>query len=271
MVCSATIPLHFGAIPVFADIEPDYFCLDPVDVEKKITEHTKAIIAVNLFGMPCDFRALNAIAEKYSIYVIEDNAQGIGATYHGKEAGTLGHIGVWSLNRHKHLNCGAGGMVATDDLELSMKLHLSINHAEAVVNDMERHEEIDYRRYISLVGMNLRMTELSAAVAREQLKKLDYILAEYREREQMFPLVNVRPGCESAFYRYAFIDPDGFDKYMKSAEYFGLDEGYNVKRHYIKPIFQMPLFKSLGYDQEQCPVCRKVDEEIILAWPKGVV
>jgi len=264
MTCSASMPLHFGAHPRFVDIEPDYFCMDPADMEREIKTFeyngalVKAIIVVDLFGMPYDADGINAIAKKHGIIVIEDAAQAIGATYKGRYAGTLGDIGVYSLNVHKHIQTGEGGIVVTDNDELAMNIRLCMNHAEAVNNDLQE------EKYNGFVGMNLRMTELSAAVAREQLKKLDWILQEYRNRARHF-LVNVRPECESAFYRYAWRDR-GYGFGITT-----LDVFYNIKRHYIKPIFQMPLFQSLGYDQEQCPVCREVDEEIILAWPKGVV
>ena len=282
MTCSASIPLHFCAKPVFADIEPDYFCLDPKSVEEKITPATKAIIVVDLFGQPYDADAINAIAEKYSkiyghkIYVIEDAAQAIGATYKGKYAGTLGDIGIYSLNRHKHIQCGEGGVVVTNDSAVAMRLRLEMNHAEAVCNDYDRSSTI-YADGVpaytqkplplgshSLVGMNLRMTELSAAVAREQLKKLDGILKVYREYATYFH-VKVRPRCEHAFYRYALT------KYNHPAIYFILRNGsklFNIKQHYITPIYQMPLFKQLGYDQHQCPVCEDVESNIILEWIK---
>ena len=121
MTCSASIPLHFGAKPVFADIEKSYYCLDPASVEAAITERTKAIIVVDIFGQPYAADEINAIAEKYSkkyghkIHVIEDAAQAIGAKYKGKHAGTLGDIGVFSLNFHKHISCGEGGVVVTDN------------------------------------------------------------------------------------------------------------------------------------------------------------
>ena len=265
MTCSASIPLHFGAEPVFADIEPDYYCLDPASVEQAITPRTKAIIAVDLFGQPYDAAAINAIAERkgkkygHKIYVIEDAAQAIGAKYKGKYAGTLGDIGVYSLNRHKHINCGEGGVVVTDDDELAMRLRLLMNHSEAVMNDVYL-QKITFLKgdYIPLVGLNLRMTELSAAVAREQLKKLESILEKVREGAKYFP-VKIRPECEHAFYRYVH---DG--KAMINGSIF------NTKKHYIAPLFQLPLFKALGYDQDQCPVCREVEDNIYLAWLKAM-
>lgn len=285
MTCSASIPLHFGAKPVFADIEKDYYCLDPKSVEERITERTKAIIVVDLFGQPADYDEINRIAAEYGkkyghkIYVIEDAAQAAGAKYKGKYAGTLGDIGVYSLNVHKHIQCGEGGVVATDDDDLAFKLRLLCNHAEAVMNDMEsqgiKEEDYQNRKQIyderfSLIGMNLRMTEIQAAIAREQLKKLDGILRVVRENAKYFD-VKVRRDCEHAFYRYAFtinsecpaLDIALYKKMLKGK--------IEAKIHYITPLYRMPLFQQLGYDQHQCPVCEEVEENIVLCWLRNEV
>jgi len=284
MTCSASIPLHFGCKPVFADIEKDYYCLDPKSVEKAITEHTRAIIAVDLFGQPYDALEINKLARKYSkiyghkIYVIEDAAQAIGATYIGNYAGTLGDIGVFSLNRHKHIQCGEGGIVITDDDELSLKIRLAMNHSEAVVNDMLNTDKslvneeslTSVTSIVGMIGMNMRMTELSAAVAREQLKKLTGILKNVREHAKYFP-VKVRPGCEHAYYRYAFEnnyptwDIQLFEMLSKN----NIAQLFKAKQHYITPLYKMPLFQSLGYPDNLCPVCEEVEGNIVLAWMKG--
>ncbi|MDD5017162.1 MAG: DegT/DnrJ/EryC1/StrS family aminotransferase [Eubacteriales bacterium] len=295
MTCSASIPLHFGAKPVFADIEPDYFCLDPHSVESNITEHTRAIIVVDLFGQPYDADAINAIAEKYSkmygrkIYVIEDAAQAIGAKYKGRYAGTLGDIGVYSLNRHKHIQCGEGGIVVTNDDDLAFKLRLAMNHSEAVINDWKskanrsEHDAmlvVGAKGALQLVGMNLRMTELSAAIAREQLKKLEGIIKTITNHSKSFP-VEIRPECRHAFYRYAFNlfeNNKHLSEENKTAVLDGIKQGYeeheefkyNWKPHYITPIYKMPLFRSLGYSDHLCPVCEEVEENIVLAWLKEV-
>jgi len=292
MTCSASIPLHFGAKPVFADIEEDYYCLDPASVEAAITERTKAIIVVALFGQPADFDELNRIASEYGqkyghkIYVIEDAAQAIGAKYKGRYAGTLGDIGVFSLNRHKHIQCGEGGVVVTDDDELAFKVRLAMNHGEAVLNDMVGKSVnetssilLTISRSVNLVGLNLRMTELQAAIAREQLKKLEGILQTVRDYAQYFN-VKVRPGCVHAYYRYvvqdekllwaannAFKNPQCVYLNIPVANKYGMRE-VTLKHHYITPLFKMPLFKSLGYDQHCCPVCERVEENIVLAWLK---
>lgn len=264
MTCSASLPLLFGAKPVFADIEPDYFCIDPDDIIKKINDKTRAIIAVDIFGQPCNYDRINEIAKRYGLYVIEDVAQAPGAKYKGKFAGTLGDIGIFSLNRHKHIHCGEGGIVTTNNEFLAMKLRLSMNHAEAVMNDIEmKKSDIITYRCDTIVGMNLRMTELSAAIAREQLKKLDGLLKLYRKDAEMFP-VEIRPECEHSFYRYAWRGdiPEWINSVHDVSE-------FTAKKGYIKPIFQMPLFRSLGYDKNQCPVVQKVNEEITLACHKN--
>jgi len=269
MTCSASMPLHFGANPVFTDIEEDYFCLDPASVESKITPYTKAIIVVDLFGQPYDADAINAIGKKYNIPVIEDAAQACGAKYKGKYAGTLGDIGVYSLNVHKHIQCGEGGIVVTNDNDTAMKIHLCMNHAEAVMNDISQ-KSIWYPDFYNLVGLNLRMTELSAAIAREQLKKLDSILAVYQENAKHFP-IKIRPECTSAFYKYAFTREVSAEITCKEYKKHKAYNAFNFKTHYITPIFKMPLFQTMGYEPGLCPVCEKVEENIVLAWFKNPV
>lgn len=266
MTCSASIPLAFGARPVFVDIEKDYYCIDADKIEEQITDKTRAIIAVDLFGLPADYDKIKAIAKKHNLIVIEDAAQSIGATYKGKYAGTLTDIGVFSLNRHKHINCGEGGVICTDNDDLAFKLRLSINHCEAVVNDIARQGEIDKFSpdILSMMGMNLRGTELSAAIAREQLKKLDGIVKVQQDLAKHFP-VKVRPGCEHAFYRYAVDGKIGVDEYLERFDDF---RPFNIKNGYITPLYQMPLFEQLGYPDGLCPICEEVEQNIVLAWLK---
>jgi len=252
MTCSASMPILFGAIPVFADIEPDYYCLDPKSVEERITDKTKAIIVVDLFGMPYDVPAISKLAFKHKLFIIEDAAQAAGAKYNDRYAGTFGSIGVYSLNVHKHIQCGEGGIAVTDDDELALRLRLAMNHGEAVENDT-----VD--PYQNIVGMNLRMTELSAAVAREQLKKLDGIIKYYQEAAKLFD-IKVRPECTSAYYKFA-----------SKHQTLGLTDKISTKDHYITPIYKMPLFKSLGYKDGLCPVCERLDEIIKIAWFKDPV
>jgi perosamine synthetase len=265
MTCSATVPMMFGAFPVFADIEPDYYCMDPKSIESKFTEFTKAVIVVNLFGMPADYDRINKMCHERGVVVIEDSAQSIGAKYKHKYCGTLSDICVSSLNRHKHINAGEGRIVTTNSDDYDMKVRLSINHAEAVVNDMVMKGEDVNNSLKTIVGHNLRMTELSAAVAREQLKKLPSIIRQYQKFSEWFntPLktrIPIRPGCTSAFYKYATMDNENPNPAL-----------FNMKQHYIRPINRMPLFASLGYDPDECPVCDEVESKISLSWLKETV
>lgn len=254
MTCSASLPLLFGARPMFADIEAKYYCLNPKSIERDITMYTKAILVVDLFGMPYDAEAINALAKKYGLFVIEDAAQAIGAKHKGRYAGTLGDIGVYSLNVHKHIQCGEGGIVVTDNDDLAIKVRLLINHAEAVNNDMND------GRFIDLVGLNLRMTEMQAAVTRVQLGKLPDIFDKYQEMAKDFD-IPLRPDCTSAYYKFASMNmPENPNP-----------EKYDIKEHYITPIYKMPLFRNLGYRQNLCPVCEEVEKNIRLAWLKEAI
>src|SRR5437773_6160001 len=165
MSATAIAPLVYGAIPVFADIEPQTFGLDPDSVRRRITARTKAIIAVNLFGHPARLEELMATAHDHGLRLIEDNAQAPLATDGDRYAGTIGDIGVFSLNYHKHIHTGEGGMCVTNDDGLALRLQLIRNHAENAV------EAVGMTDLTNMAGFNYRMTELSAAIGIEQLKK----------------------------------------------------------------------------------------------------
>lgn len=124
MSATALAPLIYGGIPVFADVEPETFCLDVNAVQTAITSRTRAIIAVNLFGHPAQLNQLRALADKRGLFLIEDNAQAPLAREHGKLTGTIGHIGVFSLNYHKHIHAGEGGVCATNDAGLHENFNL---------------------------------------------------------------------------------------------------------------------------------------------------
>lgn len=273
MTCSATAPMFWGGVPVFADIEDDYFCLDPKSVESKITEKTKAIIVVDLFGQPYDYMAIKEIANKYNLKVIEDAAQAPGAYYdNGKDdfsvlpTGALGDIGCFSFNQGKHLTCGEGGMITTNDPVLADRCRLIRNHAEAVLND--RDSNIDMR---NMWGLNVRMTEIEAAIMREQLKKFDELL-EYRIINVISMKSQIRdlPGIEAAPTRdhcthVYYVQPFLYDKdeigvhrnkfiaaVKAELEPRGgrENEGVPIGAGYIRPIYKMPLFYSTSFNCE---------------------
>ena len=297
MVISATAPLFYGAIPVFADIEPEYFCLNPKSVEDKITPRTKAIIVVDIFGQPYDADAINAIAKKHGIAVIEDAAQAPGALYKGRAAGTLADIGVYSLNYHKHIHTGEGTMVVTNDPVLAERLQLIRNHAEAVV------EEKGVTDLSNMVGQNYRLTEIQAAIGREQLKKLDGLIgtrqencayiAEHCQDMPGFRPAPVRSDSTHVFYQHPFL----FDEEVvgvSRAQFIEAtrselpvtclreSDGPLVTGGYVKPIYLMPIFQKqiafgskgypftlagsqVRYEKGMCPVVERLHEHAYLS------
>ncbi|MFH1019057.1 MAG: DegT/DnrJ/EryC1/StrS family aminotransferase [Pseudomonadota bacterium] len=294
MSATATAPLIYNAIPVFADIEEDCFCLDPEAVEAQITSRTKAIMVVDLFGQPYDADAINALAVKHGLYVIEDTAQAPGASYRGKAAGTLGHLGVYSLNYHKHIHCGEGGVVVTDDDQLADRVRLIRNHAEAVV------EAKGMTNLVNMIGFNFRMTEMEAAVARCQLRKLPallekrwencrYLAAGLADIPAIRPAV-IREGCEHAFYvqackfdgQVAGISRDRFIEAVRAElpVFEGREkEGVKIGCGYVRPLYLQPIFQkkiaygtggypfvnqsgnNVSYEKGICPVCERMHEK----------
>ena len=162
-----------NAIPVFADLRRDNVGLDAEDVERRITEKTKAIIPVHLCGNATDMDPLLKLAEKYNLKVIEDCSQAYGTKYKGKHVGTIGHMGTFSLQQSKHITCGDGGLTVTNDDELG-------DRAALFANKGWPNYGASARNYVCF-GMNYRMTELQAAVVDAQLDKVDWVTARRNE------------------------------------------------------------------------------------------
>jgi dTDP-4-amino-4,6-dideoxygalactose transaminase len=307
MCASATAPLVYNAIPVFADIEEDYFCLDAKSIEEKITPYTKAIIVVDIFGQPYDAEKINALAKKHGLYVIEDCAQAPLAHYtlNGKKkfAGTLGDIGIYSLNYHKHIHCGEGGILVTDNDDIAEKLRLIRNHAEAVVGD--KTPDISDANLANMIGFNYRMPELEAAIVNEQLKKLPSLVDERLKNIQYLEkglsaipclkMPKVRTGATHSYYLHALrydkavagIDRKQFVEAVK-AELMPIElretEGVKVGAGYVKPLYYQPMFQrkiafgtsgvpwsasfykgDVSYNHGLCPTVEKMHfEEVIV-------
>jgi len=209
MCASATSILHWNAIPVFADIELDTFCLDPASVEANITPNTKAIMAVDIFGHSADMDSLMSIANRHKLKVITDTAQAPGARYKDGFAGTQAHVGGFSLNYHKHIHTGEGGILVTNDAEIARRLQLIRNHAEAVVGPMGMS---DLR---NMIGHNFRLGEIECAIGIEQLKKLDkFVCGRQRAAERLTSGLSnlqglrtpiVKPQCSHVYYVYPMV------------------------------------------------------------------
>ena len=247
---SATVmgPLLYGGIPVFVDIDPNTFCLDTDLVKKAITKKTKAIIAVNLFGHPAKLDVLKKICEKHNLKLIEDNAQAPLATINGQFAGTVGDIGIFSLNYHKHIHCGEGGICVTRDKDLAFRLQAIRNHGENIVEPKNISP-------INMIGFNYRMTEMSAAVAYTQLKKIS---KEVSKRKRLAEFLSngikdleglqaplVEGNCEHVYYVWALKINEKVlgisrTKFCKAL----LAEGFPLSSGYVKPLYLLRHFKK---------------------------
>jgi len=259
MSASALAPVIYGAVPIFADIQEDIFCLDPRSIEARITPRTKAILVVHIFGHPADMDPILAIARKHKVIVIEDCAQAPGARYKGRPVGTLGDMGVFSLNYHKHIHTGEGGVIVTNDDLLARRLQLIRNHGETVI------EEMGHREVENMFGFNFRLTELQAAIGIEQLNKLESLieprieLAAYLS-DKMKPMDALAPaithaGCRHVFYVHAIrfdakkagISRDLFLDAVRA-------EGIPLAGGYVKPLYWQPMYqKKLGIGKSGFP------------------
>lgn len=267
MCASATAILHWNAIPVFADIEPETFNLDPRTVEANITPHTRAIMAVDIFGQSCDIDALMEIAKRYNLKVITDTAQAPGTFNKGRVTGTLAHVGGYSLNYHKHIHTGEGGILVTNDDDIFERLQLIRNHAEAVIVDK------GVTNLANMVGHNFRLGEIESAIGIEQLKKLNgFVASRQRAAERLtgglknLPGLGtpfVRLGCTHSYYVYPIIldvDQLGVSRErihsaLEAEGVPGLASGYaNV---HLLPMYQ----KKIAYGSEGFPwnsdICKR--------------
>ncbi len=284
MSASAMAPLIYGAIPVFADIDTNNFCIDLDSVKELINEKTKGILAVNLFGHPAELQKLRSIADENNIYLIEDNAQAPLASENGKYAGTIGHIGVFSLNYHKHIHTGEGGVCVTQDEELATRLRMIRNHAEAVVGPAKVHD------LTNMIGFNYRMTELSAAIGLVQLSKIKKHVGLRKEFAENLsnkianlPGINipfVRENCSHVYYNWALKFSE--EKVGVSRKIFAKAlqaEGFPCSEGYVEPLYMLPIFRdkqafgksnypfnltNRTYEYNMCPQAQNLYENELL-------
>lgn len=259
MSASAIAPLIYGGIPVFADIDPVTFCMDPKSIEKLVTPKTKAILIVHIFGHPADMDAIMAIAKKHNLYVVEDCAQAPLGKYKGQYVGTIGDLGVFSLNYHKHIHTGEGGIITTNNSELADRCQMIRNHAENVIAPRE------IKNLTNLIGYNYRMTEIESAIGIEQLKKLPSLIdqrlenvAFFDKKLSAFPAFEIQPqltdGSVHTYYVYpvkfkkeiAGIDRNKFvaalDAEVPSAVL--RETGPLVGAGYVKPLYLQPIYQQ---------------------------
>lgn len=288
MHASATMIVMCGAVPIFADIDPETFCIDPASVEALITPRTRGVVAVNIFGHPAALDPLREVCTRHGLFLLEDNAQAPDAVYRGRKTATIGDAGVFSFNRHKTMQCGEGGVIITNDDKIARKAALFRNHGETVV---EAWGEEDL---VNTLGVNYRMGEMEAAIALEQFRKLPQL---NRQRialcERLTKNLAEIPGisapkvaedCSHVYYFYVMKYDERVtgiprDLFVKAF----LAEGFPLRAGYLKPLYLEPMYQrkigigrhgfpwtangansEVSYQKGICPTVERLQEKEVM-------
>lgn len=280
---SANCVLYCGGTPVFADIDPDTYNISPVELERKITSRTKAIIPVHYTGQPCDMDAILEIARKHDLLVIEDGAHALGASYKGKKIGSIADMTCFSFHPVKPVTTGEGGMIVTDNEELYRKLVLYRSHGITRDNDMMQQYEDQLQQstdpalqeaaemlrgdvmdpggwyYQQLeLGYNYRITDIACALGASQMDKLDRFLERRRQIAKKYdeafadiPQIKTpwqQEGCQSGWHLYMIQTMER----SRREVFDGLRQaGIGVNVHYI-PVYRHPYYQRNGYAGVHC-------------------
>ena len=256
-VASANAALFAGARPVFVDIEPLTFCLDPERVEAAITPRTRAIMPVDLYGHPAAIPELREIADRHGLLLIEDACQAHGAAIGDRRAGALGVTATFSFYPTKNMTTAEGGMVTTDDAGVARKVSVLRQHGAS-----ERYHH-------DVLGYNFRMTEIAAAIGRAQLAKLDRFNERRRRNASVldeglagiagFVTPRERHGYRHVYHQYTVRiarDRDGFQRRLREL-------GIGSAVHYELPVHRQPLYLSLGYGNVSMPEADRAAAEVL--------
>ena len=259
-VATAEAVVMTGAKPVFADIDPITYTLSPNSAEKAVTEKTKGIIPVDLYGLPADTSPIQEIAAKQNLTIIEDCAQSHGATYHDKPAGATANIACWSLYAAKNIGTGEGGVVTTDNDELAEKVRMVRTHGEKV-------------KYTSMMlGTNYRMTEIQAAIGVIQLKKLPEFLAKRAHNAKLLTdllqktdKLTLPPQLSDrtpSYYLYTVRINNTTEAKRNSIIKQMHDKGIGADAYYPTPINQMPYYKN-NFGEFDLPETEKAAKQVL--------
>ncbi|MDD5748889.1 MAG: DegT/DnrJ/EryC1/StrS family aminotransferase [Actinomycetota bacterium] len=253
-VATASTISHTGAIPVFADIDPETFNIDPDSVKSCLTERTKAVVAVHLFGHPADMRELSHFASEHDLFLIEDCAQATGASLDGKRVGSIGHASAFSFFPTKNLSCaGDGGIVCTASDDLADRVRVLARHG---MRERDR---------VEVLGYNSRLDEIQAAILRVKLKHIDelnsqrHLIADiYNESLRGVEVPVVRDGATHVHSLYTIRTkerPSAQRKLSSSSIGFGI--------YYPVPLHLQKAFSFLGYSEGDLPESEKASREVL--------
>ncbi|MDL2143320.1 DegT/DnrJ/EryC1/StrS family aminotransferase [Flavobacterium tructae] len=293
MSASAIAPLLYGGVPVFADIDPVTFCMSPESIKKCITPRTKAILIVHIFGHPAEMDSIMALAKEHNLYVIEDCAQAPMGKYKGRNVGTIGDLGIFSLNYHKHIHTGEGGVIISNNDELIERCQMIRNHAENVVAPK------GIKDLTNLIGFNYRMTEIECAIGIQQLKKLPSLIEDRLKNVSYLnsKLGNInglelQPFEENGSVHTYYLHPIKFDKNIIGVERNTFVNALKAElpsavlretapllgAGYVLPIYLQPIYQqkaawafnhhlvdqNITYPKGLCPVTEKMHYEQLL-------
>lgn len=245
-----------GARPVFVDIDPKTYCINPTNIEKKITKRTKAIIPVHMYGQMSDMDQIMDIASKKGLYVIEDSCQSHGALYNARKAGSIGNAGCFSFYFTKNLGCyGEGGIVTTNDEHIAEKIRLYRNHGHK-----SKYEH-------SVVGYNGRLDEIQAAILRIKLRRLDDYNKQRREKAARYNLLlkdtplelPVESKGHQHVYHLYVVRAKLRDKLLEHLT----KNGIGVGIHYRNPVHLQEAVAAFGYKKGDFPKAEKACNEIL--------
>lgn len=265
--------LYCGGTPVFADINPQTYNIDPEDIIRKITNKTKAIIPVHYTGQPCDMDKIIKIADEYNLIVIEDAAHALGAEYKGRKIGSIGDMTTFSFHPVKSITTGEGGAITTNNKEFYDRLMLFRSHG--ITRDIELLNNDDATWYYEqhFLGFNYRITDIQAALGSSQLKRLEAFLSKRREYAKIYDeafrdfdgviIPKQLDNTLSGWHLYVIqIDIDKIrpDRRVIFDELRIRNIGVNV--HYI-PVYYHPYYQKLGYKKGLCPKAERLYDRII--------
>lgn len=266
---SANCVLYCGGTPVFADVDPKTYNIDPEDIRRKITDRTKAIIAVHLAGQPCDMDAIHSIAREHGLIVIEDGAHALGSVYKGKKVGSMSDMTTFSFHPVKPITTGEGGMIVTDKENFYKKMVLFRSHGITRDDSMMTRNDGPWFYQQFDLGYNYRITDIQCALGCSQMKKLDRFLA--RRKEIVARYNEAFADCDNIITPYQLSDTEsGWHLYIVQVKNCDRrqvfeamrEKGIGVNVHYI-PVYMHPYYQEHGYENVHCANAEEIYSHII--------